>query len=144
VRINDWLRPNKQVSLTSCAEFDHHWTSKFTESRITHHRPQPSLDKQIHRKSHYPSSSVPILSSHIQKRVTTYSCCNMLISFPNGSRTKNLRTPHGSLSGPYSIGMPAFLTLTKAVSMSSTSIDKAGTGAPDPPSASKTHLNSHL
>jgi hypothetical protein len=33
----------------------------------------------------------------------------MLINFPNGSRTKNLRTPHGSSAGPYSIRMPAFL-----------------------------------
>lgn|GEM_PF-4610033 len=41
--------------------------------------------------------------------VGDYSCCKILISFPRGSRIKNLRTPHGSLLGPYSIGMPADL-----------------------------------
>lgn len=33
--------------------------------------------------------------------------------------------------------MPAFLTLTKAILMSSTSIDKSGTRVPDPPSEAK-------
>jgi hypothetical protein len=30
-----------------------------------------------------------------------------LTSLPNGSRTKNRRTPHGSSAGPYSIAKPA-------------------------------------
>jgi hypothetical protein len=33
----------------------------------------------------------------IQGSSRHYSCCKILISFPNGSRIKNLRTPHGSL-----------------------------------------------
>jgi hypothetical protein len=63
-----------------------------------------------------------------------HSCCKILTSFPNKLRTYNLRTLHGSLRGTCSMGMLAFLTLTKAASILLTSIDKYRTGVPDPPS----------
>src|SRR5262245_7754332 len=47
------------------------------------------------------------------------------------------RTPQGSLLGPYSTGNLAFLTLPKATSMSSTSIERSGTGVSEPPWVAK-------
>jgi energy-coupling factor transporter ATP-binding protein EcfA2 len=66
-----------------------------------------------------------------------YTWTRILISLPKGSRTKKRRTPQGSSIGPYSIGMFAVSTRVSAASRSSTSIERSGTGAPEPPSDAK-------
>jgi hypothetical protein len=66
-------------------------------------------------------------------RLAHLSWLKMLNSLPDGSRTKNRRTPQGSSAGPYSIGIFAFFIRASAASRSSTSIDTSGIGAPVSP-----------
>ena len=61
----------------------------------------------------------------------------MFSNRPNGSRTKKRRTPQGSSTGPYSTATPVARTRSSTSCRSSTSIDRSGTGVPEPPSLAK-------